>query len=288
MVKVIHSNNIIPLITNISSIDKSNTKLDYPKNCPTCGHLTKVMGPLLTCPNPLCDSRVLGDLYKWSDKVKSYFKVAGLGPERISDMFELKLINTPYDLYKLSVHDLTDVMIGVKMKSAKNILAFQKHTEFPLDLFLSALNIPNVGESIFSLIVEDGYETIESVLEADVEDFSSINGIGPTRAKVIVKTLKKKDKLISNLLKYITIVSNKKELASDIFAGKTFCFTGSLAKSRSHYEDIVKSNGGSIKGISASLGYLVAGEKAGSKLAKAEKASVKILNETEFLNMLKE
>lgn len=285
-VDVHRSGDVIPQILKVSKRNMGGTKLRIPTRCPTCSQRTAVDGPFLTCINPVCDSRKLGDLYKWAEKIKAHFKVKGLGPERIDQIYEAGLLHNVADLYTLNPEDLIGEIRGVKEKAAANILAFKKHTEFPLTLFLGALNIPSVGESIFTFIVEAGFDSLEKIFRTGPEELATVDGLGEVRAKLIVKWLKKKRSLIEELLQYITIVKPKKQkLVSNNLVDRSFCFTGKLSKSRPHFEQLVKDSGGTIKNISKLLDYLVAGEKAGSKLVKAAKFGVPVITEKEFMDM---
>jgi len=290
VVEVVRSGDVIPLILRVVKKNDKNTAtfINTPSQCPTCNESTLVDGPFLICGNSVCDSRKLGDLYKWADKIKDHFKVKGLGPERIDQMFEAGIVQTVDDLYTLQPEDLIGEISGVKEKSAENILAFQKHKEFPLPLFLSCLNIPSISESIFTLVTDSGHDTLEKVMKLSVEELAQIGGLGEIRAKTIVEWLKKKEKLIEEVLAHITIKKPvKKKLDSVTLKGKSFCFTGKLSQSRGHYETIVKNNGGDLKGISKSLDFLVVGENAGSKLEKANAFGIKILTEKEFMEQVK-
>jgi DNA ligase (NAD+) len=287
VVEVYRSGDVIPVIRKIVERNHSGKKLLRPSKCPTCKSKTIIDGPFLTCRNANCDSRKIGDLCKWANKIKEHFKVKGLGPERIEQMFEAELIEDISDLYRLSDGDLIGVIPGVKEKSAANILAFQKYNNIPLSIFLGGLNIPGVGESIFKFIIGAGYDSLEKILDMREDDIAKVNGLGSVRAKLMVEWLEKKRELISELLDFVTIKKEEnKDLNSNVLNGDSFCFTGKLSNSRSHFEDMVKQNGGVIKSVSQNLNYLVIGMKAGSKLEKAEKYGTTILTEKEFLDMV--
>lgn len=285
-VEVYRSGDVIPQIRKVLSKDVDGEPLEVLRKCPTCKKGTTIDGPFLVCGNQSCDSRKIGDLCKWSDKIKNHFKVKGLGPERIEQIFDAGLLHTVADLYSLNPEDLIGEIPGVKEKSAKNILAFQKYTNIPLPLFLGGLNIPGVGESIFTFIIDAGYDTLEKITDMSSEEIAQVNGLGTVRAKLIVKWLKKKRPLIDEFLQYLTIVKEvKQEPISNNLVDRSFCFTGKLSQSRPYFEQLVKDNGGTIKNISKALDYLVAGDKAGSKLDKAAKFNIPVLSETEFMDM---
>ena len=288
-VEVFRSGDVIPQIRKVIKRSATGNKLLPPIKCPKCKCKTFTDGPFLVCGNSDCDSRKIGDLCKWSDKIKGHFKVKGLGPERINQIFDAGLLHTVADLYSLNPEDLIGEIPKVKEKSAKNILAFQKFDQIPLPLFLGGLNIPGIGESIFKFIIDAGYDSLEKIQDMTEEDIAQVDGCGVGRAKIIVEWLVEKTKLINELLTYVEIVEEKKqELSSVKFEGKSFCFTGKLTNSRPNFEKIVKENGGTISNVSKKLSYLVAGDKAGSKLAKAQGLNkyITILTEEEFMGMI--
>jgi DNA ligase (NAD+) len=275
----------------IPKIEKNNTKhenwtLDYPVKCSVCKESTIIDGPQLLCSSPTCPSRYLGDLYKWSAKIKDHFKVKGLGPERIYQMYQAGLIKTPADLYKLKPEQLIGKIEGVKEAAAENILEFQKHTKIPLDLFMSALNIPHIGQSIFAFLISAGYDTLEKMLKMSHYELAAVDNLGDIRANLILTWMKKKSDVIKSLLEHLELEKPKAPKTGKL-NGQTFLITGTLSKPRHEIEGMITDKGGKIaSGVSKNLNYLVCGEKAGSKLEKAQKLEVAILNEEQLIGML--
>ena len=282
-VAVSRRGDVIPKIEKITKA-KGKKKLELPENCPCCDAPAIIEGAFLTCLNEQCESRQLGNLNIWISKMKFTFGFKDLGPERIYEMYHAGIVTEPADFYVLTPEMLIENLDRVKEKSAKNMLAFQEQKKINLSLFLGALNIPNIGQSIFEYITEAGYNTLEDILAVTTEDLVEIKGISEVRAQIIVSWLKKKKKTIKKLTKYVYVVPD--DIVEGDLNGTSFCFTGSLAKPRSYYEDLVKKGGGEIKAVSKNLNYLVAGKKAGSKLAKAEKMKVEVITEEEFLAMV--
>jgi len=284
-INIIRSGEVIPEITKI--LEKNNgVKLQAPSICPICNSPTIIDGPFLECSNFDCDSRKLGDLTKWSNKIKEHFNCKGLAEKRIKQMFDAGLIKTPADFYRLTPEALISVLEGVKESAAANILSFQKHQIMPLEVFLGALNVPTIGQSIFEFIIKAGYDTLDKILSIKEEELVVIPNLSDIRAKLIVAGLKRKINLIADLLKYIRFEEIKK-IESGKLIGKSFCFTGTMTESRTVLEKMVIVNGGEVKsGVSTKLTFLVAGDAAGSKLDKAIKLEVKVINEEEFKKML--
>jgi len=279
-------NDVIPKVEQVMTRNKDGSKLLPPKECPICIHETFIEGPFLMCTNETCQSRVLGNLNKWLGKIKEHFGVTGISTETVFKLSEASLVSEPADLYKLTSKQLISNLDGIKEKSANNILDFQRHTKMPLSIFLSGLNISKLSEGIFDFVVDEGYNTLDKVLALTVSDLVSIKNISEVRAKLIVTGLKKKKSVIKNLLDVGITIEKPKKKAVGVLTGKSFCFTGSLSSPRPHFEGLVLDAGGTIKGVSGNLDYLVMGENAGSKQAKAEKLGIKIINEQQFLKLL--
>ena len=278
---------VIPYLEKVVKKVKGK-KLSPPEICNICQKPTLRNGPFLECSNADCDSRKLGDLHKWINKIKAHFRCKGLGGERIIEMFDKSLVKNPAHFYMLTPEILIKNLTGVKEAAAKNILSFQEHRVIPLDLFIGALNIPNIGQSIIGFLIDAGYDTLEKIQKMSKHELATIDNLGEIRAQLILIWLKKKDKLIQELLKVVSIASPepKKENKSNKLDGASFCFTGALSKSRPHFETIVKENGGCVKGMSKSLNFLVVGDNAGSKLDKAKSFGITILSEKGFLDLI--
>jgi len=262
--------------------------LDLKPDCPTCKSGTYRDGPMLYCSNIECDSRKLGDLYKWAQVIKDEFKVKGLGPERINQMFETGLVKTPVDLYIMTPNILMKTVEGVKEKSAANILEFQKFKEIPLNVFLGGMNIPGIGRGVFDFLIDAGYDTLDKIEAMSHHELANVENMGDIRAKLVLTWLKKKRPQMDKLFKHgITITAVENKVTSNLLEGKSFCLTGSLSKPRDHFESLIIENGGKISGVSSKLTYLVCGEKSGSKLNKAQSLGVQILSEKQLLELLK-
>jgi DNA ligase (NAD+) len=278
------------VIPNIESNFTHHTawQLDYPRACVTCAAPTIIDGPFLRCSNEDCDMRKLGDILVWINVIKDHFKSKGLAAERVQSLFDAKLIKDVADLYSLTPEQLIRDIQGVKAKAAASILSFQAHRKVPLAVFLAALNFPGMGLSLFESIVEAGYGSLGGIMQASVDDLCKCPNIGKQRAKDIYSHLKKRRIFIMRLLQHIEIETQAQVLVdSTALAGKSFCITGTLSKPRSHFEQVIKRNGGKwATSVTTSLDYLIVGDDAGSKAKKAQNGHTKIIGETDLLKML--
>ena len=160
-----------------------------------------------------------------------------------------------------------------------------KSKRIELPKFLQALGIDGLGRKA-SDVLSSKYKTIEAIRNLRVRDIESIEGFGEITAQAIIGGLVKNSKLIDDLLGHINISSGVEREGK--FKGLSFLFTGTLTQmKRADAEELVLSNGGNVaSGVSKNLSYLVAGEKAGSKLDKANSLGIKVITEQQFLNMV--
>ena len=228
---------------------------------------------------------------------KKCFDIDGLGPKVIDLLFEHNLISTFDDIFTLKKGDLL-ALPRFAEKSVDNLLAsIETARSVSLPRFLASLSIPQVGEET-AFDIAKHFGTIEKIAHAPFEEIESIYGVGPVVAQAVIdwfKTAANK-KLVRNLLGQVKI--EKLQVASDKLQGKagnpniigkTFVFTGTLPTlERTDAEETVRNLGGNASSsVSKNTDYIVAGENAGSKLAKAEELGVKVISEAEFLKMVK-
>jgi len=276
----------------IPKIEESLTKHDdykveFPDNCPMCGQKLEIYGAFLVCFNEECDSRKIGNLKRWVEVLKEEFGFRSLGEKRIEEMYERKLVVNIADFYKLTPEILMKNLKNVKEKSAEKILVFKKYKEWTVSVFFGALSIPYISKKIFKLITDAGYNSIDAIMGISVEQLKEIKGIKKERAGVIVDWLEKKISTINEASKYINIIPEK-EPSSNKLQGKTFCVTGTLTKDRDEFKVIIEDNGGKFRtSVSGKLDYLIVGEGGGGKRSKAEGLGVKVINENEFMEMIK-
>lgn len=279
------------VIPNIESNFTHHTtwSLDYPRTCATCSAPTVIEGPFLRCVNDDCNSRKCGDVLVWINTLKEHFKFKGIADERVQNIYDAGLAKDAADLYALTPEMLMRDIPGVKTKAAAAILAFQTHRKIPLAVFLTGLNFPGLGLSLFESIVEAGYGTIGAMLQASVDDLCKCPNIGSQRAKDIYNHIKRRRLLIMRLLQCVEVETKANEqVDSAALNGKSFCVTGTLSKPRSHFESVIKRNGGKWStSVTQSLDYLIVGEDAGSKAKKAQNGHTKIISESDLQKMLK-
>ncbi|OHA89752.1 MAG: hypothetical protein A2832_00525 [Candidatus Zambryskibacteria bacterium RIFCSPHIGHO2_01_FULL_44_22b] len=224
---------------------------------------------------------------------RNVFNIDGLGKNIIQQLMDANLIYNFDDLFTIKKGDL-ETLERFGEKSIDNLLkAIEKARDVTLARFIASLSIPQVGEETARDLAEY-FGTPKRFAEATFEQLTAINGVGDVVAQAILDWFsppaggKENKKLYDRLLKYVRVQSPKRPSFGKL-NGKSFVLTGSLEKmSREEAKEKIRTLGGNISSsVSKNTDYLVAGADPGDKYEKAQELGVKILNEREFLDMLR-
>jgi DNA ligase (NAD+) len=224
---------------------------------------------------------------------KDAMDIDGLGSATIIDFIQRGFIKNIEDIYRLPYEEIL-TLEGWKEKSVSNLReGIEDSKNRPLWRLLNALGIRHVGVTT-SKDMSGHIKTIFDLQQMSLEDLTNIEGIGPKVAQSIFDFFQNKSNihLLHELKRFGVNTENRAQDArtqNNKLDGKTCLFTGSLQQfSRDRAKELVEANGGKLlSGVSANLNYLVVGEDAGSKLAKAKKIpSIQVLSEEEFLKMV--
>ena len=291
-VRVKKAAEIIPKViaVEVDKRDGSQTPVVFPEKCPICGsELVVPEGEVnLYCKNKdNCQAQIIAKLEFFVSK--SAMDIDGVGSQLVKTLFEAGFIHDAADLYLLTVDDLLS-LDGFKDKSANNVInSIEKSKNPSFSSFLTGLNIKHVGKETAELLVEK-FESIDNLKNATEEEINQIEGIGEKIAQSVVQWFASEDNkaLLNKFEKVgVKIKTAQKTAVSNIFEGKSFVITGTLSKPRAEFENIIKSNGGKTSSsVSKNTSFVLAGDSPGSKLLKAEKLGVKILDENEFFVLL--
>jgi DNA ligase (NAD+) len=282
---------VIPeLVAPILELRKGNPpKFKMPAKCPVCGtKVERIEGEAVTrCPNITCPAQVRGRLIHFASR--GAMDIEGLGEKLVDSLVTAELVNDPSDIYHLTLEKLVELE-RMGEKSAQNVIdAIEGSKEATRARFIYAMAIPGVGETVAELLANH-FDSVEPMLDATTEQLSEIRGIGDVLAEEIHAwaAVKKNRNVVKRLLAAGIKFKQAPRATSNEFDGKTFVFTGTLAKlTREEAEAEVKKRGGKVAGsVSKQTSYVVAGEKAGSKLEKAQKLGVAVIDEDEFLKMI--
>ncbi len=289
---------IIPKIVGVN-LEKRNlyqSEIQYIKNCPECGtELVKIEDQAIHfCPNELhCPPQVVGRMIHYVSR--KALNIENLGGETIEQLYREKLIENPADFYVLKKEQLLPLE-RMAEKSAQNILdGIAKSKEIPFEKVLFGIGIKHVGETVAKKLVKN-FSTIDDLKNATLEELIQVEDIGGKIAESIIDFFKNTENIlmIERLKSYgvqLEKGENTSEVLSNILENKTFLFTGKLSLfTRDSAEEMVEKHGGkNISAVSKNLNYLVVGEKAGSKLKKAQEiGTIEILDEQQFLELIGE
>lgn len=285
---------IIPKIVdvNLDLRPAHATKTTFIKTCPECQTaLTRKEGEAAHyCPNEDgCPPQIKGRIEHFVSR--KAMDIDSIGAETIALFYEAGLVTKISDLYHLKIDHLLPLE-RMAEKSAQNIIsALHKSKEIPFSKVLYGLGIRYVGETTAKKLVKD-FPTIEALQKATKEELAAVDTIGTRIAESLSNYLKNPEHLamIKDLKEQgLQFEEEQEELLSNKLEGQSFLFTGKLtAFTRDEAKEMVEKNGGKIlSSVSKNLNCLVVGEKAGSKLAKAEKlGTIQIMTEQDFLDLI--
>lgn len=279
---------IIPEVIGVRNHPKDKPAYVMPAHCPSCGTLL-VRDPevaAIRCPNISCPAQILRSLIHFCSR--SAMDIEGLGEAACELLLQQGLAKTPADLYRLTKDDLMRLE-GFQTKKAENILAaLEKSKQNELGALLFGLGIRNIGEKAAKLLAAR-FGTLQAVENATHEELLSIEGFGEIMAESVLQYFADDNnrKLCGDLLS-LGLRPWVPRQASAALAGMTFVVTGTLpGYSRDEIENLIEKNGGKAAGsVSKKTSYVVAGEAAGSKLAKAQSLGVPVLTEQQLLELI--
>lgn len=284
---------IVEVIKEERKTDSIETKL--PEKCPVCN--SKIYFPdneaAAYCENYECPAQIKARLVHFASR--GAMDIEGLGDALIDLLVDKGFLKSFPDIYKLK--NYRDVLIKIErlgQKSVDKLLAnIEKSKKQPFHKVLFALGIRYVGAGVSQKLVEH-FSNINELINASEESLNSIYEIGPNISKSIIRFFSDKNnlKIIEELINLgLNFETEKRKTnTKNFFTGKTFVLTGTLnSLSREESSQKIIELGGKVSSsVSKNTDYVIAGEKAGSKLDKANSLGIKILNEEEFLQFLKE
>ncbi len=267
--------------------------VEFIKRCPECGTpLVRYEGEAAWyCPNDTgCPPQIKGRIEHFI--ARKAMNIDSLGPETVDDYYRHHLINNIADLYDIDVQQINGD--GSRTKSAQRIVnGIAASKEVPFERVVFALGIRFVGETSAKLLARH-FKNIDALMNAGLEELQEIEGIGEVMAKSIITYFHNEDnlKIIERLRNYglqMELSEAQTSNVSDKLAGQSVVISGVFAHhSRDEYKAIIEQNGGkNVGSISSKTSFILAGENMGpSKLQKAEKLGIRIVNEEEFLEMI--
>ena len=288
---------IIPKIigVNTNKREQNAQAIKYIQECPICNTpLIKIQDQTIHfCPNEThCPPQVVGKMIHFVSR--KALNIENLGSETIEQLYKEGLIQNIADFYTLTKEKLIPLE-RMAEKSAQNIIdGIEKSKHIPFEKVLYGIGIKHVGETIAKKLVKN-FNSIDTLRQASLEELVQVEDIGLKIAESIISFFQNEEnqQILERLKSYgiqMERVDKPNQTLSDVLANKTFLFTGKLSLfTRDEAENMVEKHGGrNISAVSKNLNYLVVGEKAGSKLKKAQNiGTIIILDEQQFLDLLK-
>ncbi len=271
----------------------SEQEFRMPAECPSCGTpVVRALGEVaVRCPNPECPAKLVESLKHFVGRPA--MDIDGVGEKLVQRLFELGLVRDPADLYRLRYEDLMPLE-GFQDRAARNVLAaIEASKRRPFERVVFALGIPHVGGQVAGWLVEH-FPSMEALRAATAEEMGQVEGIGSIIAETVVAWFAEPRNL--DLVGRLAAAGVGMEAEGTAavaggagagrrdpgpLSGKTFVLTGTLvALTREEATALIEAAGGRVTGsVSGKTDFVVAGEAAGSKLAKAEKLGVTVLDE---------
>jgi len=291
-VKVVKRGEIIPKIEGLApagviSEPEVKSQIIYPTVCASCNSTIVDGGTRLYCPNEKCPKKLHHRLEKWV----SVLDIRELGEKLLKVLFDSGRVRNISDLYALTEEELAEYERMGELSAAKVIRHIRTKRELSLAKFVAGFDLEGVGELIMEKVVSSGFDTLEKLINASVEDLSKVYGLGEITAKTIEHGLKECYQEINKVLGSALVSILPPPLSQDIpLKGISFCFTGELKKmKRKEAEEKVKALGGTVKSsVVKDTSYLVTNdsESGSAKNVKAVELGVKIIDEIHFLELI--
>jgi DNA ligase (NAD+) len=269
---------------------KGTKRFRMPAKCPLCG--TEIVKPegeaMHRCPNKACPSRGLETLIHW---VMAAMDIEGVGEQFVRRFWDEGLLRSMPDLYRLTAEQLMEYEGFGEISAAKAIEAIERSKEQPFMRVLFGLNVPQVGWVTAQNLARH-FGTIDRLMEASQEDIQEVEGIGPDRAEAIAEWFSEEENraLVAELRELgLRFEAGEEERpAEGPLTGQTYVITGTLERwSREEAAAALEAKGAKItNSVSKKTTGLIVGEEPGSKLAKAQRAGVPLLEEKDLERLL--
>ena len=286
---------VIPEVVGpvISRRDGTERPFHMIANCPDCGYPLIRKDAMHFCLNPECPSRTIESIIHFASK--DAMDIEGLGEKVAEQFFNQGFFHNIVEIYSLMNHrDEVIALDGWKEKSIDNLInAIDKSKQNSLERVLFGLGIKEVGAKMAKNLSRI-YGNIDALAAASEEELLEIPDVGPIVAKSIVNWFAKdaNKEMIAKLKEQgvnFTFLGSTSRAANSYFSGKTCVLTGTLASmGRKEATEILENLGAKVTGsVSKSTDVVIAGTEAGSKLDKAQALGIQVLDETEFLELIK-
>jgi DNA ligase (NAD+) len=286
---IYRSNMVIPKIDD--NLTRSNT-LIIPKKCPCCGAEVIVKdtdnSQVLMCPNPDCSAKKIAQFTHFVSR--KCMNIDGLSEKTLETLISHRFINNFKDVYHLSDHYNNLVQLdGFGKKSVDKLLkSIEDSRNVKLENFIAALGIPNIGLTAAKTISRyfNGNFNDFATAAGETFDFTQLDDFGKVMHESIILFMYSNVQNVVLLAEEMNFIKPEQNTDTSL-EGLKFCITGSFSQSRDTLKKALEDRGAKfVSSVSKNLDILFAGEKAGSKITKAQQLGVRVANEEELMKML--
>lgn len=282
---------IIPEILEVdfSKRPKESVAYSLPDKCPVCGAKVEKDedGAFLRCTGAECPAQLSRNIAHFVSR--DAMDIEGLGSAIVEGLIEKKLIQSPADIYYLTLEDIKSLWKSGSTAAKKLLAAIENSKKQDVSRLIYALGIRQVGAKT-GKILASFFGNLDALMEASVEQLTEIPDIGEVTAENIFEWFHQEQSqhMIQRLRQVGVNFESKRTVTDSRFAGKTFVLTGALSKfTRDEATEKIEVFGGKVSGsVSKKTSFVVVGENAGSKERKARELGLPILSEDEFLAMI--
>ena len=285
------------VIPKIEAVDLSRRPADAkpfpaPTRCPACGTpVVREPGEVaIRCPNPACPAVVLARLRHFVSR--QGMEIEGLGGRLLEQLVDAGLVTDPASLWELDPERLAALPGWGEVSAANLVRQLEEARTRPLHRLLFALGIPHVGERAARRLAQR-FRTMAALEAAPAEAMEALDGIGPVIARSVRRWFDEaENRRLIERLRAVGVTMEEPEAATEAarpLEGLTFVLTGALSRPRREIARRLEALGATVSGsVSSKTDYLVAGEKAGSKLEKARTLGVPVLDEAGLERLIAE
>ena len=280
------SNDVIPEIMGVATEEDGARVIEKPKVCPVCGAPVKEIGAFLYCTGEECAPQIVSKLDHFASK--DAMDIDGFSEKTAEQFYNEIGLKDAVGLMRLTSFDLYGLEGFADKKIANLLNAIEASKKTTLDRFVFALGIDGIGKKTAKDLVKK-FGNLDNLKNASIEELNAVDGIGGILAANVYDYFHNEDNLqyIANLID-CGIAFKETEKKSGVFSGMKVVLTGSLPTyKRGEATKLIENNGGDVaSAVSKSVYLVIAGEDAGSKLEKAEKLGIRIIDENEFKSVL--
>ncbi len=284
------SGDVIPKVVKVLSHSADRRLFAMPTHCPVCGgDVVREEGEAATrCINTNCPARLKESILHFGKR--GVMDIDGMGEAIVDQLVEKGLVKSVADLYDLTLEQLVALERSGK-KSGENLLVnIANSRSNPLPRVLNGLGIPFVGERT-AQIIADAFGSLDTIAQADMDELQKADEVGPKVAHSIYTFFReaRNQELVERLRAAGLVFTHQRvQRTGGALAGSTFVITGTLPTlSRDEAKKVIEDAGGKVTdSVTKKTNYLVAGEKAGSKLEKARALGISILDEAQLMEMV--